>query len=249
MSLWLPVHSDRASNYPPLLVAAPSLVLLALFVFRPSSLAVRITLLSVLTYTALIPPLQYTSGNPAADFGISSSAFQRCLIAFDRFYLTSIDQLESTFIRQGQIQAPPPGLNLARLTWSIENTLLMRGAGMKWEVKGIPSGGRQLGRGRFVATRFLRATITYLAMDLVSTIMQADAYFRRQQTISQVTFSHRLVIVMCAGSAGGLALELLYDLVSAARVLVGIWTPRESPDLFGSLGHAYTLRGFWGKTW
>lgn len=245
---WLPAFNERA-EYPPILIAAPSLLLLVMLVFAPTRLS-KLALLSLLACTALISPLQYTTGDPAADFGIASTAFQRLLIALDRFVWTADDERESTFVHgSSKARAPAPGLNIRRLVWSIENTLLMRGAGKRWEVKGVPRGGRELGRARFVVTRFMRAVIVYLAMDALSTSMQADDYFRRRISLEKVSFPHRIVILLSAGLAGALALELLYDLICAVSVGVGLWTPDESPDLFGSIRHANSLRGFWGKTW
>lgn len=227
----------------PLLAAAPSLLLLLLFLLPPSRFFTA-ALLPPLLLLALYGPLAYTTGDPAADFALASTNFQRSLIAWDRFLLTH--NLETTFIKSGETTAPT---GWRRVWWAVENTMLQRGVGRKWEVRNVPQGGRSLPRFEFTITRLGRAFIAFLLFDVVSAYMQRTDYFKQRIPFSDLPFAERQFNSLCAGIAASVAMFILYDIICAVSVAMGVWKSEESPDLFGSPKVLTSLRNFWGSFW
>lgn len=227
----------------PLLAAAPSLLLLLLFLLPPSRFFTA-ALLPPLLLLALYGSLAYTTGDPAADFGLASANFQRCLIAWDRFLLTS--NPETTFVKPGETSAPK---GWKRIWWAVENTMLQRGVGRKWEVRNVPRGGRSLSRVRFTITRLGRAAVGLVIFDIVSAYMQRVDYFKQRIAFADLAFAERQLNALCAGIAASVAMFILYDVICAVSVAVGVWTPEESADLFGSPRVLTSVRNFWGSFW
>ncbi|ORY74044.1 membrane bound O-acyl transferase family-domain-containing protein [Leucosporidium creatinivorum] len=227
----------------PLLAAAPSLLLLVLFLLPPSRF-LSAALLPPLLLLALYPPLAYTTGDPGADFALASTNFQRCLIALDRFLFT--DNLETTFIKPGQTGAPK---GWRRIWWAVENTMLQRGVGTKWEVRNVPKGGRKLSRVNFTITRLGRAIVAFLVFDIVSAYMQRGDYFKQRVQFVDLPFAERQFNSVCVGIASSVAMFILYDVICAVSVGLGVWSPEESADLFGSPRVLTSLRNFWGSFW
>ncbi|GAA5871918.1 hypothetical protein JCM1840_004744 [Sporobolomyces johnsonii] len=230
--------------------AAPALVapscLLVLFLAQPSR-TLNLTLLPLFLASALYTSLAYTTGSPPDDYGRASLNFSLCLIALDRFVVAS-PNFEVVF-RKSAAEPIPPAWSWRRLGWALKMMMSMRGAGWTWQVSGVPTGGANLSRGRFVRSRLLRTAMLYVVMDAVSTYMQSRPYFHRQVSLASLSFVERQINMLSACAAGALAIAMLHSALSALCVASGAWSPSECPDLFGPLSAASSLRGFWSKTW
>ncbi|GAA5899376.1 hypothetical protein JCM5296_002279 [Sporobolomyces johnsonii] len=230
--------------------AAPALVapscLLVLFLAQPSRI-LNLTLLPLFLASALYTSLAYTTGSPPDDYGRASLNFSLCLIALDRFVVAS-PNFEVVF-HKSAAEPTPPAWSWRRLGWALKMMMSMRGAGWSWQVSGVPTGGADLSRGRFVRSRLLRTAMLYIVMDAVSTYMQSLPYFHRQVSLASLSFVERQINMLSACAAGALAIAMLHSALSALCVASGAWSPGECPDLFGPLSAASSLRGFWSKTW
>lgn len=239
-----PLHSRTPLQ--PLLAATPSLLLLTLFLLPPSRLYTA-ALLSPLLFAALYIPLAQTTSDPAADFGLASANFQFCLVAVDRFLLTP--NHEVTFVKAGE-KGPPKGWR--RIWWAAENTMLMRGVGQRWEVKNLPRRGTELRRGPYVLQRAMRTLVIFLTMDVLSAYMQRVPYFKQRVAFADLSIAEQLINSLCAGAASLMGIAMVYNALCTVTVGLGVWSPSESPDLFGStklLVERPSLRTVWGAFW
>ncbi|GAA5920470.1 hypothetical protein JCM1841_003498 [Sporobolomyces salmonicolor] len=220
--------------------------MLVLFLAQPSR-SLNLTLLPLFIASALYTALAYTTGSPPDDYGRASLNFSLCLIALDRFLLAS-PNFEAVFCKSAA-EPVPPAWSWRRLGWALKMTTSMRGAGWSWQVRGVPTGGADISRGRFVRSRLLRTALLYVVMDAVSTYMQSRPYFHRQVSLANLSFVERQINMLSACAAGALAIAILHSALSAVCVASSAWSPSECPDLFGPLSAASSLRGFWSKTW
>lgn len=234
------------SSRPPFPIAAyllPTFLLLVALVLPATS--PRSAFILPIILLALIPPLHYSTRNIGGDFGFASSAIYLVMLAADRLIFS---QVEEEMIPTGGSKVKDQ-IGWDKLIWSVGVLSTMRGPGWNWRVKGTPSSSKR-SRLMFTITRLLRAVLLYLLIDILSTIMESRPYFQRLVPLRKVgSISQIFINSALSALIGAAALGLLYDLVCVLGVTLRIYSVEECPNLFGSLSHANTLKGFWGKCW
>ncbi|GAA6060129.1 hypothetical protein JCM10212_001426 [Sporobolomyces blumeae] len=246
MPALLPSRDELPVLGPAIGALGPAL-LLALYLSRPSR-SLNLTVLPLFLATALYTSLAYTTGSAADDYGRATLNFVLALKAVEAFLLTR-PSFEVAFRKTATGSIPEPW-SLARLGWAIKVMTSLRGAGWSWQVRGVPpTRSPPPSRSTFVKSRLARVVYLYLSMDAVSTYMQTRPYFHRQVALVELSFVERVVNMASACLAGGLAMTILHNAVSAICVATTWWGPEECPDMIGDWKQATSLSGFWGKVW
>ncbi|CEL11616.1 hypothetical protein ASPCAL14717 [Aspergillus calidoustus] len=142
----------------------------------------------------------------------------------------------------------------------------IRGIGTSYEVKNITHGKEKFeSRLNFLIRNIGIIAAKYLVLDIMlyKPLTQEDSnrYFYegseyllfRPEGLPPATMqdaAKNLAIALFAcGPTGPWYIELQYRAVSVVSVALGLSTPAQWPELFGSITKTYTLRGFWGKYW
>ncbi|KAL3486514.1 membrane bound O-acyl transferase family-domain-containing protein [Aspergillus germanicus] len=166
--------------------------------------------------------------------------------------------------KDGQDGLEIPASTTFRRTIYIATSI--RGIGTSYEVKNIAHGKETSeSRFNFLIRNMGIIAAKYLVLDIMlyKPLTQEDSnryfyegseylFFRPKDipsaTIQDVAKNLAIALFAC-GPTGPWYIELQYRVVSVVSVALGLSTPDQWPELFGSITETYTLRGFWGKYW
>lgn len=128
-----------------------------------------------------------------------------------------------------------------------------RKVGWVQEPKGVlPSSDSRVA---FVATKIGHAVLRLLILDISQTYRAGNPAFDHRVHLSTdgaETYIRgqppvwRMINVLVASILSVCLIALPFDIFPAFSVALGFYKPSDWLPVFGSLGEAYTLRGFWG---
>ncbi|CBF84172.1 hypothetical protein AN2708.2 [Aspergillus nidulans FGSC A4] len=140
----------------------------------------------------------------------------------------------------------------------------LRGTQTKHQIARIPPAPaclRKSTRWGFIGYQMCVLLWQLLVISLVSDIMSCipqsirDQYFGQGAelhvfTLDRANWFARLIVTLVPTFLYAyLCIDIAYHFLSIFCVLLGLTSAEAWPPLFGSIHDAYTVRGFWGKTW
>jgi hypothetical protein len=95
--------------------------------------------------------------------------------------------------------------------------------------------------------------LIYYGIVLTCTVKYFDSLPASKLFVSKSMFekslSQQLIFAWGHAIRTWATLSLAYGAVAVLTSLIGLYEPKDWPDVFGSWTEAYTVRNFWGKTW
>lgn len=159
---------------------------------------------------------------------------------------------------QDLIQQPGVNSLLSRVLLALKLTVDFRAGGTCWESRNLPQfssffASRPIKRVPFLIRQCAILLWQYLFLDLVCHGYANTSSFRHHVEVVLLDPSHRSSWPLEAVSAIAqwfVIIPISFDFgeraFSCVMVGLGLFAPEFCPPLFGSITHAYTIRGFWG---
>ena len=197
-------------------------------------------------------PLSGAEAN-IADFGVSNLA-----VAMSFRVIRLVGQGDPRRFQRlgsGPVQGSPPGMTVARVQWSVQLLLAMRGVGWNWGSEHAhtwpqhpPTHASKKAWLRDTLGRLVRL---YFLMDVLHTINQhRSAFFSPSLSIyAHPSLLPHLWDTLLAGASGICGLQASYYLTMLVLVLTNMSQPNECIPLYGGLAHLRSIETFWSRFW
>jgi hypothetical protein len=228
---------------PALVISSQLIVLTALI--TPSTPIRRASFFTIICLINIYIIEFTTSVNALSNYSIGAALVGRVVAAFDFIVLTDVQE----DLRPLGQRIPASRFGFAdRTKWGLELICNPRGIGWNFQIPRIkPSKDRTYSRWRFVLGRLIRTLKSYLLLDTMYSLSRlASSKLGRRMVGSWLSPSVAMVTSVAAWLTFPYAgMEMSHSLAAAGAVAIGLSTPGDWPEMYGSFRDAYTVGRFW----
>jgi len=102
----------------------------------------------------------------------------------------------------------------------------------------------------FVLQQIGTLVLDLIFYDIIITYVRSTPNFARNgPSFAEGGIIRRTTNVLVLGLAGSTSIRACHRICRILSLCIGMTEPQDCPPLFGDIRDAYTLRGFWGRTW
>ncbi|KAF9030445.1 hypothetical protein BDZ89DRAFT_1112184 [Hymenopellis radicata] len=239
-------NADRPP-FNPLFLAVPTLLLAPVLAL---DLAVFWKALFFLGYTAVTAVgLHSTAGDNLQNYYLGSAFSGGWITAFVLLFI--VNPVRTCRHNTDKVHPSQYGI-WYRSYWCLCIIFNLRGIGWNYQCTLPPNTTPTETRTQFVKRSLRRAILCYVILDATQIYI-----LRNSQTFSStaaqpfltLAYPWRTLVIVMTAVLISCGLVVQYAVLGIIHVSLGLGEPLDWPNNFGSLKDAYTIRGFWGKTW
>ncbi|KAG7095218.1 hypothetical protein E1B28_005993 [Marasmius oreades] len=194
-----------------------------------------------------------TTGNSVIDYTLGSFVFSFLLNAFAWSFLTDVPVPKRTSINPNTTESETRTYELS-LEQAARLVISPRGIGWSHEptLALPPRPNALVSRSHFILRQLGMALMNLLILDLVYACMwNVPCFHIGGPTIGDASYGllGRCRNILLFAISAIASMTTAYHFISAFCLAIQISEPQNCPSFYGDFTKAYTLRGFWGRSW
>ncbi|KAI9761984.1 MAG: hypothetical protein M1840_001513 [Geoglossum simile] len=211
----------------------------------------RTLLFLAFTLTAAIALPSRTTRSPAHDYWFGILFAGSVIRGVDYIILTNAEKDFYHVDGNGAPEKTPwrrgtPSWSPAKWLWAASIWLNNRGVNWSWEVKNIrpkPAAGYPIWK--FILNMLFRTFAVALLVDFTGN-GYLSAFGRPSSFYGEPLWPNQCLLAWISFAHMAFHLDMSYSLSAVVLTLVGFYSPRDWPPLFGLVTDSWTVRRFWG---